>query len=154
VESRGRVKGIPPWNERSLFGEIGYARSVLAYELPDGHLKLIDGHPRQSELDPEELIDVEVLDVSDEEARKLLLSIDPLAQLADYDTQALDQLRQVTTSDNDALTALWQSLGQAAADTEQALDKPARKRQPAVGAEQYLIIIECDNERVQVELLR
>src|SRR5580700_10252089 len=58
---------------QALFGEVGYARSVLAYELPDGRLKLIDGHLRQQELDPDDLVDVEVLDVNDEEARKLLL---------------------------------------------------------------------------------
>ncbi len=66
----------------ALLGEIGFARSLLAYELPDGRLKLIDGHLRQGTLDPDEQITVEVLDVSDDEARKLLLSIDPLAQLA------------------------------------------------------------------------
>src|SRR5262245_22406116 len=70
---------------RALLGEVGFARSVLAFELSDGRLKLIDGHLRREEIGPEEPIDVEVLDVSDEEARKLLLAIDPLAQLAEYD---------------------------------------------------------------------
>ena len=31
---------------------MGFARSLLAYELPDGRLKLLDGHLRQ-EMDPE-----------------------------------------------------------------------------------------------------
>src|ERR1051326_7471915 len=66
----------------AFYDEIGFARSLLAYELPDGCFKLIDGHLRP-ELTPEE--EVEVLDVNDEEARKLLLSIDPLAQLAQTD---------------------------------------------------------------------
>src|ERR1700676_1309451 len=69
---------------RALYDEIGFARSLLAYELPDGRLKLIDGHLRR-ELSPDEEVEVEVLDVNDEEARKLLLSIDPLAQLAQTD---------------------------------------------------------------------
>src|SRR3974390_815813 len=81
---------------QALLGEIGFTRSVLAYELPDGRLKLIDGHLRQSEIGPDELIDVEVLDVDDVEARKLLLSLDPLAQLADYDNGTLDALREIT----------------------------------------------------------
>src|SRR5438552_18020914 len=85
----------------SLFGEIGFARSLLAYELPDGRLKLIDGHLRQGTLDPDDRITVEVLDVSDDEARKLLLSIDPLAQLAEYDRHTLDALRQTVASDNE-----------------------------------------------------
>ena len=29
---------------QALYDEIGFARSLLAYELPDGRLKLIDGH--------------------------------------------------------------------------------------------------------------
>jgi hypothetical protein len=65
----------------ALYEEVGFARSLLAYELPDGRLKLIDGHLRR-DLDPDMEVDVEVLDVSDDEARKLLLSIDPLAALA------------------------------------------------------------------------
>jgi hypothetical protein len=80
-----------------LYAEIGFARSLLAYELPDGRLKLIDGHLRQS-MDPDMEVDVEILDVSDAEARALLLSIDPLAQLADYDTRTLDRLRSLTTT--------------------------------------------------------
>jgi len=57
---------------------VGFARSLLAYEVPDGRLKLLDGHLRR-DLDPDMEVDVEVLDVNDEEARALLLSIDPLA---------------------------------------------------------------------------
>src|SRR5205807_2010611 len=68
-----------------LYGEVGFARSLLAFALPDGRLKLIDGHLRQ-QLDPDMEVDVEVLDVNEEEARKLLLSIDPLAALAENDS--------------------------------------------------------------------
>src|SRR5260370_351488 len=79
---------------QALYDEIGFARSLLAYELPDGRLKLIDGHLRQA-LTPDELVEVEVLDVIDEEARKLLLSIDPLAQLAETDRDTNAQLQFV-----------------------------------------------------------
>src|SRR5580692_3212299 len=72
----------------ALYEEVGFARSLLAYELPDGRLKLIDGHLRRA-MDPDMEVEVEVLDVNDDEARALLLSIDPLVQLADYDNQVL-----------------------------------------------------------------
>ena len=49
---------------------------MLAYELPDGRLKLIDGRLRR-DLEPDMEVDVEILDVNDAEARALLLSIDP-----------------------------------------------------------------------------
>src|SRR5258708_23747155 len=67
---------------QALYAEIGFARSLLAYELPDGRLKLLDGHLRR-EFDPDMEVDVEILDVTDAEARALLFSIDPLAPLAD-----------------------------------------------------------------------
>src|SRR5437764_962394 len=54
---------------RALYREVGFARSLLAYELADGRLQLIDGHLRR-ELTPDMLVDVEVLDVTPEEARK------------------------------------------------------------------------------------
>ena len=51
----------------TLYDEIGFARSLLAYELPDGRLKLIDGHLRAS-MDPDQEVEVEVLDVNPAEA--------------------------------------------------------------------------------------
>src|SRR6516165_3896724 len=71
---------------QALYADIGFARSLLAYELPDGRLKLIDGHLCR-DLDPDMEVDVEVLDVTDDEARTLLLSIDPLAALAEEQEQ-------------------------------------------------------------------
>src|SRR5882724_3564754 len=64
----------------ALYAQVGFARSLLAYELSDGRLKLIDGHLRR-DLDPDMEVDVEVLDVNDDEARALLLSIDHTASV-------------------------------------------------------------------------
>src|SRR5579864_5513668 len=78
----------------ALYREVGFARSLLAYELPDGRLKLIDGHLRR-DIDPDMEVEVEVLDVNDAEARALLLSIDPLAALAQVQEQLRDRLLEV-----------------------------------------------------------
>src|SRR5437763_16030657 len=83
----------------ALYEEVGFARSLLAYELADGRLKLIDGHLRAS-MDPEQVLEVEVLDVNDAEARALLLAIDPLAQLAEYDDDVLGKLRGIAEADS------------------------------------------------------
>lgn len=137
-----------------LYERIGFARSLLAYRLPDGRLKLIDGHLRQS-LTPDEMVDVEVLDVNDEEARTLLLSIDPLAQLAEYDTNNLDALRAITETEDDTLHNLWASLGQASQETEKALEEARKPKLPAKdGGASFAIIIECNNERDQITLLK
>jgi hypothetical protein len=138
----------------ALYAEVGFARSLLAYELPDGRLKLIDGHLRRT-LDPEMMVDVEVLDVNDEEARKLLLSIDPLAALAENDQGKIAELCNITQSDNDALTNLWRSIAEAEKQLEETLEKtkPREPKAPATAQEQYLVLVECDDEPTQLELL-
>ena len=126
---------------------------LLAFALPDGRLKLIDGHLRQ-QLDPDMEVDVEVLDVGEEEARKLLLSIDPLAALAENDSATLDELRRLCDTDSDALANLWQSLDESRASVEEQLTnaRTARKPPPEL-AEQYLILIECADEEAQRAML-
>jgi hypothetical protein len=138
----------------ALLGEIGFARSLLAYELPDGRLKLIDGHLRRGTLDPDEPITVEVLDVTDDEARKLLLSIDPLAQMAAYDDRALEALRQTIDSDNEVLTAFWSSLRRQDALAQQQLQELNNKSTRSVLPEQFAVMIECADEVEQKAMLQ
>jgi hypothetical protein len=130
---------------QSIYKEVGFARSLLAFELPDGRLKLIDGHLRR-DLDPDMEVDVEVLDVTEEEARKLLLTIDPLAALAQTQEQIHERLREITPIDDTELQALW-------AEQAEKLLAP----EPAEGikqiAEQFLILVTCHDEKQQVELL-
>src|SRR6266851_4936863 len=90
----------------ALYEEVGFARSLLAYELPDGRLKLIDGHLRR-DLDPEMTVEVEVLDVTEEEARTLLLSIDPLAALAQTQEQLHRRLLELAPPVPEELQAAW-----------------------------------------------
>src|SRR5947199_846543 len=96
---------------RTLYEQIGFARSLLAYELPDGRLKLLDGHLRR-DLDPDMEVDVEVLDVNDDEARALLLSIDPLASLAETQEQIHRRLLEITPTDFEELKAAWRATAQ------------------------------------------
>ena len=131
---------------QALYEQIGFARSLLAYELPDGRLKLIDGHLRR-DLDPDMLVDVEVLDVTEDEARKLLLAIDPLAVLAGADAQVLAELAPTVATTSQEIQDLWDSLlSGAKADPE----PPKGKALP----EQYLILVECQDEQHQTDLLR
>src|ERR1700755_1914500 len=92
----------------ALYAEVGFARSLLAYELPDGRLKLIDGHLRR-DVDPDMEVEVEVLDVTDEEARALLLSIDPRAALARTQQQLHERLLELTPTDSVELRAAWEA---------------------------------------------
>lgn len=132
-----------------LYEEIGFARSLLAYPLADGRLKLIDGHLRAA-MTPDEEVEVEVLDVTDAEARALLLAIDPLAQLAGYDADTLDQLRASVEADSAAIKSLWETLQAASEKTKREMPRSDEEALP----EQFFVLIECDDEAQQRELLQ
>ncbi len=137
---------------RALYDEIGFARSLLAYELADGRLKLIDGHLRAS-FDPEQMVHVEVLDVDDAEARRLLLAIDPLALLAQYEAQTLAELRALAEPDSAAVRQIWEAVEAAGQCVGAAIEKAKRAVTNEL-PEQWLVLIECDNEANQVEMLQ
>src|SRR5262249_1262705 len=126
--------------------EVGFARSLLAFELPDGRLKLIDGHLRR-DIDPDMEVDVEVLDVTEEEARKLLLTIDPLAALPEQQEQLRRRLLDSTPPANPAPQLAW------AAEANALLEPPHKDPPRATGPEQYLILVTCRDEKQQIELL-
>jgi hypothetical protein len=132
---------------QAIYREVGFARSLLAYELPDGRLKLLDGHLRRA-LDPDMEVDVEVLDVSEAEARTLLLSIDPLAALAEMQEQIHDRLLELAPEVSPELQAAWRAAAEHSLEVSEAT-APA----VAYGPEQYLVLVTCRDEKQQVELL-
>src|SRR5208283_2162557 len=91
---------------RGLLTEIGYADALLARELPDGRLMLIDGHLRK-DTTPDAHLPVLVLDVNAEEADKLLLTLDPLASLAESDAERIGALLQTVRTDSAAVEELF-----------------------------------------------
>src|SRR5580704_17201530 len=90
---------------RGLLSEIGYADALLARELPDGRLQLIDGHLR-AETTPNATVPVLILDVTDSEADKILLTLDPLAAIAEADTERIGRLLETVRSDSPAVEEL------------------------------------------------
>ena len=93
---------------RGLLSEIGYADALLARETPEG-LMLIDGHLR-AETTPDAVVPVLVLDVTEAEADKLLLSLDPLAAMAEGDADALRTLLAQVETDSDAVQKMLDGL--------------------------------------------
>ncbi len=90
---------------RGLLDEVGYADALLVRELPDGKLMLIDGHLR-AEITPDDLVPVLILNVTSEEADKLLLTLDPLAAMAESNTERITALLQTVQTNNDAVVSL------------------------------------------------
>jgi hypothetical protein len=115
--------------DQALYAEFGFARSLLAYELPDGRLKL--------------------LDVNDDEARALLLSIDPLAALAQTQEQLHDRLLELTPTSNADLQAAWEATVNLELAALTATPPPGVQDLP----EQWLVLVTCRDEKQQAELL-
>jgi hypothetical protein len=97
---------------------------------------------------PEQEVEVEVLDLTEDETRVLLLSLDPLATLAQTQEVLHARLMECTPVDCPELQTLWQARVSACIDTPEARDRPAAEL-----PEQYLVLITCRDERQQTELL-
>jgi hypothetical protein len=130
--------------------ELGDIRSLLGYRLPDGRIQLIDGHLRR-DLDPERMVTVELVDLTDEEAAKALLTLDPLAALAETDARAAQMLAAPLQTESQALRGLWAMLVKADEPARQAVEHDDDVEPPA---ERFLVLIECADESQQVELLQ
>jgi hypothetical protein len=130
--------------------EVGFARSLLGYRLADGRIQLIDGHLRR-DIDPDMEVTVELVDVTADEARKLLLTIDPLAGYAETDPEMAAELARMVATDDEYLQQLWDSLS----DSPTIEDLLPKTEPPAPDVkEQFLILVTCTNEAEQCELLQ
>lgn len=82
---------------KGVLAEIGIADAVLARELDDGSLMLLDGHLRLETM-ADQVLPVLVLDVDEAEGDKVLATLDPLTAMAESDAAKLDAiLREVDT---------------------------------------------------------
>ena len=136
---------------RGVLEEVGYAGALLVRELPEGSLMLIDGHLR-AELTPDQDVPVLVLDVTESEADTLLATFDPISALAGADRLVLDQVLGRVRSENAAVQALLASLTKCTGseDSESFKDETPP---PAGITQKFSIIIDCQDEAQQVELL-
>jgi len=93
---------------RGALSEIGYADALIAYETPGG-LMLIDGHLR-AETTPDMEVPVLITDLDEEEANKLLATLDPLSAMAEADTAMLRELRESVQIESQALTDMIRNI--------------------------------------------
>ena len=91
-----------------VLADIGFADAVIARETPDG-LQLIDGHLRQDLMGDQE-IPVLVVDLTEDEAKKMLVTFDPLSAMADTNADILRSLLASTNFENDAILAMLQTI--------------------------------------------
>ena len=93
---------------KGVLDEIGFADAMIARETEDG-LELIDGHLRREVMGDQE-VPVLVLDVTQEEADKLLLTYDPLAAMAHSDMDSLLALASLAEFESPAVFDMLEAL--------------------------------------------
>lgn len=137
---------------QGVLDEVGYAGAVIARELPDGSLVLIDGHLR-AEVTGDQLVPVLVLDVTEAEADKLLATFDPLAAMATADGEKLDALLRDVQTGSEALGSMLEQL-MIDNDLLPKEDKAGRAVSFDAGEAQptYELIITCASESHRHEL--
>jgi len=90
---------------RALLAEVGYADALLVRELSDSRLMLIDGHLR-AETTPNTIVPVLVLDVSEKEADLILATLDPLAAMAESNSERIKELLATVQTSSGAVEEL------------------------------------------------
>lgn len=90
---------------KGLLEEIGFADALLVRETESGTYEIIDGHLRASTV-PDMLVPVLVLDVSADEAKKILLTLDPLVSMAEADSDRIRELLETVRTENQAVEEL------------------------------------------------
>lgn len=123
---------------RAVLADVGIADAVLARETPDG-LMLIDGHLRTETVDADLKLPVLILDVNEAEADKILLTLDPLATMAEADAGKLDALLRTIDTGSEALQSMLAELaadaglyGSDAEDPTTDSDTPDAEPQPVI----------------------
>jgi hypothetical protein len=135
---------------RGVLAEIGYAGALLARQLPDGSLQLIDGHLR-AEVTPDQEVPVLVLDLDEQEAAKLLALHDPLGDLAETDRDVLADLVAEVETDSEAVQKLLDEMLAAPEPVAEdcSADEPDRDV-PIPDA--YQVVVECRDEAHQKDV--
>ncbi len=138
---------------QGVLTEVGYAGRLLARELPYGSLELIDGHLR-AETTPDIPVPVLVLDVTEEEARLILATFDPLTALAETNSERLDELLRNVQTDNEAVAAMLETLTGStfpdAPEPTDAVEQPTADEAAAKSG--FEVIVTCDSEEDQRRL--
>ena len=93
---------------KGVLDEIGFADAVIARQTPDG-LELIDGHLR-ADVMGDDPVPVLIVDLTDEESLQLLLTLDPLAMMAEKDDDTVALLLEKVSFDDDAVMRMLAEL--------------------------------------------
>jgi len=135
---------------RGVLADVGYADALLARENDGGQLELIDGHLR-AETTPDALVPVLVLDVTADEADRILLTHDPLSAMAEVNRERVAELVATCDFEHPDVVAMVDMLQaehvQAAAAADELADRP-----DVAIPESFQVVVDCGGEHEQEQL--
>lgn len=155
-----------PWNWRThgdeqrealagSLAELGITDALKAYELPDGRLRLFDGHARLEEITarvgPDTLIPVLVTDLSETEAKKANLIHDPIGDLAGADQHKLDSLMREVQTGSEGLATMLDELAERHGILEEELENSQSHANESVPSK-FEVVAECADAAAQQAL--
>jgi hypothetical protein len=89
-----------------MFESVGIVAPLVARELADGSLQLVDGHLRAG-IDSDAQVPVTIVELDDAETERVLTTLDPIASMAEADREILKGLLDsFATHDDDIETLL------------------------------------------------
>ena len=135
---------------RGVLADVGYADALLARELPDGRLQLVDGHLR-AETTPDLHVPVLVLDVNEKEADKILLTHDPLAAMAGADERQIRELFKTCEFEHPQVVEMLDSLQRDLERAQRPFNDPAERPEVAI-PDSFQVVVECGSEQEQQEM--
>lgn len=133
-----------------ILSEVGWANVVVVREIGERRYQLIDGHMRVKTAG-NGTVPAVVLDVTEDEARKLLISLDPIAAMAEADANNLEALLRCVQTGDAALATMWDALAQESGivpATEEEITQAV-----SIPDARYCIMIECADEAQQLQML-
>lgn len=132
---------------RAILGEVGYVDALMGVRLPDGRIKLINGHMRREE-SGDAVVPVNIVDLTEEEQRKVLATFDPIGELATQNDQAIASLLAGISTDSDAVEDLLKGLIKEAAerDDEDEVRTVVYEQAVQLRPEREYVVVMCANE--------
>jgi hypothetical protein len=125
-----------------ILAEVGYVDALIARETPEG-LELIDGHLRQ-DLAGDEKVPVLIVELTDEEADKVLATFDPIGAMANTNIDLLAALSDHLDFDHEALDLVVDDVLGTDPEPPTGADIPDDNY-----SEQYGVIVICESEADQ-----
>lgn len=142
--------------------EIGFTSPLLCFipdDAPPDAVKLVDGHARRElisdRIGPDTLIPCIITDLDETEAKRALLTHDPLGAMAESDAAKLDDLLREMETASPELADMLEALAKDAGCKWAEESKEAEKKEPAEEdresgyVEQYGVIVICEDEEHQ-----